>query len=295
MERTMTMNPFAKRDGHDKLSIIIYRVLTLATWLAVAAIGIVFSIRKATPSDAKTIWDQNDAFPTHFSLHRWTATVYGALLLLLQPAFIYFLYTNNEDLVNAAANVGSHFIVSNVMFVAWILFWVYEWFWIAEIPIILNFFNLTSLYFRHRRAPPFVHVPVVSGPLALNFVMLFWTGAAAINVHNVVARVFANSFVWAILFYGLFFTVAFKDYAMGYALSLLSLSLAIQQHATRDVAETHGPHLQWVFAFIITALLFTITVTFSAPPVLLGKELVFAQLDDAEDEDLEHRPLLDHE
>ena len=197
------------------------------------------------------------------------------------------------------------------MFIAWILFWAYSWFYIAEISLIVNFFNLTSLYFRHRRAPQFVHIPVVAAPLALTFVMLFWTGAAAIDAHNVVARTFAHLFVWAILSYGLFFTVAFKDYAMGYSLTLLLLckllkgssllwtnlcvsAFTIQQHKIRDLVEPHGVHLQWVFAFVIAALLFTVTLTFSAPPVLLGKELVFVH-HDFDYEGTEHRPLLDHE
>lgn len=148
---------------------------------------------------------------------------YRAFLLLLQIGYIYFLYSNNEDVVNAAANVGSHFIVNNVLTSAWLLLWVYGWFWIGEIPLVLNLINLTSLYFCRLRAPRFVHYPVVSGPLAFTFVAILWNGAAMVNAHTFAARIVANIAIWAILLYGLFFLIAFKDYGIGWEMSILSL------------------------------------------------------------------------
>jgi len=58
------------------------------------------------------------------------------------------------DWANAAANVGSHFIVNNLFHTAFIMLWVNSQFWIAEILLVSNFFNLTSLYLRHRATPP---------------------------------------------------------------------------------------------------------------------------------------------
>lgn len=109
------------------------------------------------------------------------------------------------------------------MISAWLLLWVYGWFWIGEIPLILNFFNLTALYFRHRRAPGFVHVPVVSGPLTFTVFAILWNGAAMVNAGTAAARVLANTAIWGILLYALFFVVAFKDYAIGWGMTVLLL------------------------------------------------------------------------
>jgi hypothetical protein len=64
-------------------------------------------------------------------------------------------------------------------------------------------------------------------------------------------------------------------------------ALAVQQYAIKVVA------LQWIFAFVITALLLITTLAFFAPPLLCGKELIFVRMEDEHDDDLERRPLLD--
>ena len=89
--------------------------------------------------------------------------------------------------------------------------------------LVLNYINLKTLYFRHLRTPRYVHGPVVTAPLAWTFITLFSNGAVAINSQSFAARVGANVAIWAILLYGLFFLLAFKDYAMGFELSILLL------------------------------------------------------------------------
>jgi hypothetical protein len=81
----------------------------------------------------------------------------------------------------------------------------------AELIIILNFINLTSLYFRHNGYARFLHEAVVSGPLAWTFVAIYWNGAIMVpNPQTLVARIFGNIFIWSILVYGLFFIVVYK-------------------------------------------------------------------------------------
>ena len=87
--------------------------------------------------------------------------------------------------------------------------------------LVLNFFNLTSLYFRHLRTPFFIHIPVVSGPLAWTFVALFTNGAVMVHAHGLVARILANVAIWAFMLYGLFFLAAFRDYAIGIEMAVL--------------------------------------------------------------------------
>lgn len=80
----------------------------------------------------------------------------------------------------------------------------------AEVILIVNFFNLSSLYFRHSAHPRFIHIPVISGPLAWTFVALYWNGAIMVNAESLAARILANIAIWGILVYGLFFLVTFK-------------------------------------------------------------------------------------
>jgi hypothetical protein len=50
---------------------------------------------------------------------------------------------------------------------------------------------------------------------------LYWVGAIALHSNHFAARIVANVFIWGWLGYGLFFLVAYKDYTMGFALSVL--------------------------------------------------------------------------
>jgi len=130
----------------------------------------------------------------------------------------------------------------------------------AEVVLIINFFNLTMVYFRHNTYPRFIHMPAVSGPLAWTFVAIYWNGA--IMVHHpghTVARIFANIFVWSILVYGMFFIIIYKDYTMGFSLSVLSASLGVAQFLNKFIA------FQWIFAFTIMAVLFVFTVVVALP------------------------------
>ena len=143
------------------------------------------------------------------------------LLLVSQMTYIFFLFGTITELVIPAANAGSHFIINNVLVSMFILLFVHNHFWLAELILVLNSFNLNSLYFRHLRAPYFVHVPVVAAPLAWNCVAMFTNGAVMIKSHSLVARIVANVFIWTLMLYGLFFLAAFQDSTMGVSMAFL--------------------------------------------------------------------------
>ena len=93
----------------------------------------------------------------------------------------------------------------------------------AELLLLINLGNLLFLYHRHATSPLLlVHLPVVTGPLAWTFVAIFWTGAAMVNAHNLAARITANVFVWTWLLFGGYFLVVYRDYTMGFSMSVLS-------------------------------------------------------------------------
>ena len=132
------------------------------------------------------------------------------VLFILQIGYVWHLFSSNAAYVTAAASVGSHFILNNLFQFAFVMLFVRSRFIVAEVILVLNFFNLTFLYFRHNTYPRFIHIPVVSGPLAWTYVALFWNGAIAAHATGLAARILANVAIWGILVYGLFFLLTYK-------------------------------------------------------------------------------------
>ncbi len=218
-----TDNLFSKRDEHSNRSLTIYKVLTVASWLLVMITNIHFAWNAPDGTQGRSIWGQNKAHKTPFSLNPAIVDVYWTVLLVGQIAYVFHLFTGPH--ITAAANVGSHFIVNNVLMFGFIMCWVYGFtghFWVAELFLLVNFFNLSSLYFRHSTTPLSIHIPIVSGPLAWNYVALFWCGAAMFGAKHLASRIIANIALLGWLGYGLFFLAAFKDYTMGFNLSILA-------------------------------------------------------------------------
>jgi hypothetical protein len=139
------------------------------------------------------------------------ADVFWVSLFVLQLGYITHLFSKNTEHVHAAASVGSHFIVNNLFHFAWVMLFVRSHFFWSEVMLVLNFINLTSLYFRHNTYPRFIHTPTVSAPLAWTFVAIYWNGAIMVhNPTNLVARIFGNILIWSILGYGMFFITIYK-------------------------------------------------------------------------------------
>jgi len=279
------LNPFSKRESHSSTSVTTYKVLTLITWVLSVVVSVYYTVH--SPHDGHTIrkriWDQNSLYPSAFSMNSVIASIYWIVLFVLQGGYIGHLFSSNADIVNAAASVGSHFIINNLFHFAFVMLFVRSHFHWAELILVINFFNLSSLYFRHNTYPRFIHLPVVSGPLAWTFVALYWNGAFMVpDPTTLVARIFGNIFIWGILVYGAFFIVIYKDYTMGFNLSVLSAAIGVSQFLRQVIA------LQWIFAFVIMAVLFVATITV-AVPAWTGKELKWKR---SADGDAERAPLL---
>ncbi|KAH6607745.1 atp synthase f0 [Trichoderma cornu-damae] len=262
-------NPFSKRESHSRGSILAYKILTLLSWLLSVVVSVYYAASE--PHDGFTIrrriWDLNYLYPSAFTMNDVIADIYWVVLFILQFGYITSLFSSDADVVHAAAGVGSHFILNNILHFAFVMLFVNSHFHLAEVILVLNFFNLSSLYFRHNTAPRFIHVPVASGPLAWTFVAIYWNGALMVpHPHSLVARVFGNIFIWSILVYGLFFIVTFHDYTVGFALSVLSAAIGVAQFKRQVVA------FQWIFAFIIMALLFVSTASI-AVPAMIGRDI----------------------
>jgi hypothetical protein len=179
------------------------------------------------------------------------ASIYWIVVFALQVGYVSQLFSNDVARVTAAANVGSHFILNNILHFTFVLLFVRSHFVWAEVVQVINFFNLLNLYFLHSTSPLLIHVPVASAPLAWSFVALYWNGALTVHhPDHFVARVFANIFVWSIPIFGHFCLLVFKDWTIGFSLSILSAALGVGQFFHQVIA------LQWIFAFVGMATLF---------------------------------------
>ncbi|RMZ88112.1 hypothetical protein DV736_g4661, partial [Chaetothyriales sp. CBS 134916] len=282
-------NPFAKREEFSSSNLLAYKVLTIITWLLVVISGAYYSVH--APEDCKahhhchTIWGQNKARPTPFALNSVVTDIYWIITVVLQAHYLRYLWSSDTSYLYSAANVGSHFILNNLFIFAFIMLWVRGHFWPGEVILVANFFNLTSLYFRHPTTPLFVHIPIVSAPYAWNYVAILWDGAAMVNARSLPARILANLAIWGILVLGAFFILTFKDYSMGFELAILSLSLAIAQLGTHVIA------FQWIFAFVIFGCLIVLSLLVGVPG-LFGEKGV-RQEGAVVDADRERAPLLD--
>lgn len=281
-------NPFARRETHHASALNTYRVLVPLTWALVVVVGFYYSFH--SPDDvkkSKKIWKQGNKHKTPFTQNNTITEIYWILLLLSQLSYVWHLFSKDSALVAAAANVATHFILNNLFIFSWILLWTRNHFWGAEIILIAHFINQAITYWRHRGLPAFVHLSAVAGPYAWTLTALFWNGAVAVNSHNLPGRLVANVFIWVILVVGLGHIVTQQDYILGYALSFLTLSLAVKQISIKVIA------FQWIFAFVIFAVFLVVSLYISGTKYS-GRDSLFRRVA-APETDRERQPLLNDE
>lgn len=279
-----SLNPFAKRESYTSRCVRVYQALTILSWLLAVLTSIYYAFNYPTDGryPRRSIWEQNRHFHTPFTMNSLIASLYFLVLFISQLCYIGHLFAPDTVMVTHASSVASHFITNNLFHFGFVMLFVRSLFGWAELLLILNFINLTILYFRHNTYHKFIHFPAISGPLAWTFVAIFWNGAIWLHKPSpLVARVFGNILIWGILAYGMLYIVAYKDYTMGFALSVLAAAIGVGQFFTKAIA------LQWIFAFTIMALLFVISFGI-AIPIWMGKDIGHR----SGEQDPERNPLL---
>jgi len=269
--------------------VLLYRILTPVSWLLIVITSAYYTFRR--PHDGgqnryvrRTIWGQNSRHHTPFALNQIIVSIYWVVLYILQIPYLYNLYAP-PAMVTPAMILAPYFTFNNFLAFGFVHLWCRGYFWWALLLAVVNWFNLTFAYFRYPKSPPLMHIAVLAGPLAFAFVTLFWDGAAAVNGHKVGARIAANIFIWVWAVYGGFYLVVFKDWALGFSLSVLACALGVYQFLIVMIA------LQWIFAFTIMAILFLASVVVAFPDAT-GVQLGRGQVVSA---DRERAPLLANE
>jgi hypothetical protein len=231
-------HPLSRREDFSSQSLLLYKITTGLTYLLLVVTTFYYTFNKPHegPKPHGRFWQHNYATP--FAQSSIITSIYWyadptltcasnvdttrIVLFILQLVYAGSLWSANSVYTTAAANIGAHYIASNLLLFGFVNLWVRSHFWLSELLLVINFFNLSFAYFRHSTTPRAIHIGTVAGPLAWNFVALYWAGAVAFHSTNLVGRIVANVFIWGILVYGMFFLAAYKDYTMGFALSVLA-------------------------------------------------------------------------
>lgn len=218
---------------------------------------------------------------TPFTANILVVLIYWGVLHLLQISFVlqYFfpeeqpgeraqsstigniLQGGQPTRLEVADHVGWHFTVFNFLQFFWTLLFVHGHYIWSEIFVILNFFNILTLYVAHKTYAikplsnyALIHLPTAALPFSWLLYLLFWNGAVVVGSNGLVARIIANIFVWDFLLVPTILLILYRDWAVGFSSAALQLALALGQLFTKIFA------LQWIFAFIIAGLLFAFSL-----------------------------------
>ncbi|ODV59776.1 DUF1774 domain-containing protein [Ascoidea rubescens DSM 1968] len=222
----------------------------------------------------------DDEDPFHLGITPFTANIFFIFIFWLclygvQLAYIIQLFypdsrgttsltkiTSTSTRLSVSQVVGWHFTSFNILTFLWAFLFSKNHYILSELIVVINFFNILALFAVHKtykiqRSDYFflIHLPTSSIPLAWLFYLLFWNGAVMFHFHeNLAARILANIFIWNFLFVPVFVLVTIKDWSFGLANSYLMFALGFGQLGIKVFA------LQWIFAFIISAVLFFFSV-----------------------------------
>lgn len=200
-----------------------------------------------------------------FTISQIFVLLFELVLLVLQVLFVVQLFVAESALGSNRLEVSQYaawnFALFNVLQFVWILLFSHHHFFWSEVVLIINLGNIVHSYFERKTYQVktlvgwiTVHVATVALPLVWLSFNIFWNGAALFHVHKQLGRIVANLFVWVLFFINEFFIITFNDWGTGLGSSFLALGLGFGQLATKLFA------LQWIFAFVISGLLFVSTV-----------------------------------
>lgn len=238
------------------------KVSTIITWL-LAAYG---NLRYFVGRDPLSKHNPYHVSETPFTVNIIVTMVFWGLLFFLQVLFVSQIFIPSVNQEHGGRHdvtkfIAWHFSAFNLLQFVWTLLFVHNHFFWSEVVLIINFVNILALYFEHKTfsirpltAWIITHLATAAFPLAWLLVAIFWNGAVLLHVHKFVGRVISNILVWLLLLIPEFFIVVFNDWGVGLAATFLTFGLGLGQLFTKLFA------LQWIFAFVISAILFVTSV-----------------------------------
>lgn len=180
--------------------------------------------------------------------------------------------------------VDTHFIINNLLHTIFAILVFCADFVFAEAALVVNFFNLLTLYSIESGGPRFHHAGLVAGPLSWTIVAIYWNGSMTLpQPGSLVAGILSSICMWGILGTGTFYALAYKvrlrtvlftvrqqshnvqDYIVLFCLCLISSAIAAGQYHQMDANSIGQPSevmllVQSCFAFLIVVALLALTV-----------------------------------
>lgn len=214
--------------------------------------------------------------------------IYWVFYYIMEIVYIQSnLNLNIDNTDTNIINITKSLISFNLINLVWCLLFQSRYYLLSEIVVIielfviLNNYLLNKLYsFKPVKNYLIINLTVGSLPLSWIFFQLFWNGSLMIRVNNLATRVLANVFIWDYLIIGVAFLFLFNDYTVGISLSYLILGIALNQLFVKLIA------LQWIFAFIISGLLFFLSVGFIFVSPKMKQQII------VQEESVEQQPLI---
>lgn len=254
---------------HANSTILTHRTVTIVSFV----LSVYFSIMSVGGVNGL---DKNHSLHvrnTPFTANVIFIFVYWVVLAVLQLMFMLQYYSEDVQIVNQVSAVTWHFTLFNLLQALWAyLFATRDAYVFAEIVVILNFFNVLALYVRHKpyAISPLstwmtVHLPTAALPFSWLMFALFWNGAVAVHARkSLVARILANIFIWDFLLVPVLFLLLYKDWGVGMSTAFLTWGLGVGQFFIKVFA------LQWIFAFIIAAIVTLLSFVVAVPSLSPG-------------------------
>lgn len=246
--------------AHSSDELLSHKIATIVSWLLAAYASFRYFVG-INPFDNHNPYNVRE---TPFSSNVVVTLTFWGFLFLLQILFVTQIFVPTVNNASGITNrlevtklIAWHFSAFNLGVFVWTLLFVHNHYFWSEVVLVLNFVNILLLYFEHKTysVKPFsnwllIHLPTAAFPFSWLLYAIFWNGAVLFHVHKLVGRIFANILIWLFLLVPGFFLVVFNDYGIGISSSWLMFGLGLGQLFTKTFA------LQWIFAFVISGLLF---------------------------------------
>lgn len=241
--------------------LLTHKVTTIVS-LALSIYGNLRYLVGRSPFDSHSPFNVTN---TPFSSNIIVTLVYWLVLYVLQIAFITQIFVPAQEQarsrIEISQKVGMHFSIFNFGQFLWSMLFARKHFILSEIVLLINFFNILSLYFSHKtfNIKPWthwvlIHLSTCALPLSWLLYAIFWNGAVMFHIHKFVGRIVSNVLVWDFLIVPAMFLFLYNDYGVGFSSSVLMFGLGLGQLLTKVFA------LQWIFAFIISAILLVLSL-----------------------------------
>ena len=134
------------------------------------------------------------------------------LLFIIQGAYICHTSLTMAQLATVPPMVDTHFIINNLLHTIFAILVFCADFVFAEAALVVNFFNLLTLYSIDSGGPRFHHAGLVAGPLSWTIVAIYWNGSMTLpQPGSLVAGILSSICMWGILGTGTFYALAYKE------------------------------------------------------------------------------------